>query len=44
MGMVQDYEPEATVWKAVAELEQQFFTRQEIAEALEGAADDLRVN
>lgn len=39
-----EHEPEATVYTAVAELERQFYTREEIADALRNVADDTVAN
>ena len=36
-----DYEPDATVWRAVTELEKQFYTKKEIAKALFDASVEL---
>jgi hypothetical protein len=37
-----DYDPEATVYAAVAELESEHYTRKEIHDALVAVADDIR--
>lgn len=36
-----EYDPEATVWRAVAELERKHFTKEEIADALWQVTDTL---
>ena len=39
--MSRETEPSEEVWKAVAELEKQFYTKKEIARILHGVADDV---
>lgn len=38
----EDYEPTATVWRAVGRLEQKHYTRREIHDALRGVASAIK--
>lgn len=37
----EEYDPEATVWRAVADLERKHFTREEIARSLVDVSTDV---